>query len=45
MSSDLEKRFQSKLKLELLKLDDAELALSEKDGDDIKLQMDRLIIF
>ena len=42
MSSDLEKRFQSKLKLELLKLDDAELALSEKDGDEIKLQMDRL---
>ena len=42
MSSDLEKRFQSKLKLELLKLEDAELALSKNNAVQIKLQMDRL---
>ena len=42
MSSDLEKRFQSKRMLEHLKLEDAEHALDEKDSEQIKLQTDCL---
>ena len=42
MAANLEKKLQSKLKLELLKLEDAERALDRNYSDQIKLQMDRV---